>query len=35
MDDIDVLTACLSEAMDELLDTTRSARVRAKRARTH
>lgn len=34
MDDIDVLTACISEAMDELLDTTRNSRVRAKRART-
>ncbi|MFN8129831.1 MAG: wax ester/triacylglycerol synthase family O-acyltransferase [Candidatus Nanopelagicales bacterium] len=31
--DIDVLTACISEAMDELLDTTRNTRVRAKRAR--
>ncbi|HQR80265.1 MAG TPA: wax ester/triacylglycerol synthase family O-acyltransferase [Actinomycetota bacterium] len=34
MDDIDVLTACLCEAMDELLETTRKARTRAKRART-
>jgi diacylglycerol O-acyltransferase / wax synthase len=33
MDDIDVLTACLSEAMDELLETTRKARTRAKRVR--
>jgi WS/DGAT/MGAT family acyltransferase len=33
MDDIDVLTACISEAMDELLDTTRNTRARAKRAR--
>lgn len=33
MDDIDVLTACISEAMDELLDTTRKARTRAKTAR--
>lgn len=32
MDDIDVLTACVSEAMDELLDTTRKVRSRAKRA---
>ena len=33
MDDIDVLTACISEAIDELLDTTRKSRTRAKRAR--
>ena len=33
MDDVDVLTACLSEAMDELLDTTRRTRNRAKRVR--
>jgi WS/DGAT/MGAT family acyltransferase len=33
MDDIDVLTACLSEAMDELLETTRRTRTRAKRVR--
>lgn len=33
MDDIDVLTACIPEAVDELLDTTRSTRTRAKRAR--
>jgi hypothetical protein len=30
MDDIEVLTACIGEAMDELLDTTRRARNRAK-----
>lgn len=33
LDDVDVLTACISEAMDELLETTRRARTRAKRAR--
>ena len=33
MDDIDVLTACIAEGMDELLDTTRKTRTRAKRAR--
>jgi hypothetical protein len=33
MDDIDVLTACISESLDELLDTTRKARTRAKRVR--
>ncbi len=33
MDDIDVLTACLGEAMDELLETTRRTRTRAKRVR--
>lgn len=31
MDDIDVLTACISEALEELLETTRRRRVRAKR----
>lgn len=31
MDDIDVLTACISESLDELLDTTRKSRNRAKR----
>lgn len=35
MDDIEVLTACIPESMDELLDTTRSTRTRAKRARRH
>ena len=34
MDDIDVLTACISEALDELLDTTRKARTRAKRVQS-
>jgi hypothetical protein len=33
MDDIDVLTACIPEALEELLDTTRRTRTRAKRAR--
>jgi diacylglycerol O-acyltransferase len=32
MDDIDVLTACINEAMDELLDTTRKTSRRAKSA---
>lgn len=35
MDDIDVLTACICEAMDELLETTRKTRTRAKRAKNH
>ncbi len=34
MDDIDVLTACISEALDELLETTRKSRTRAKRVRS-
>lgn len=33
MDDIDVLTACIYEARDELLETTRSTRHRAKSAK--